>query len=148
MINTPVKGQKAVLTSDFASTYNEFKTGTKEKRSYDLNFNEIETPKRCQMYIPIKDRILRKEEFRHVRNNRARLIDWYLEIFATYGMDWDCFWLTIELVDSLIADFNYVDLSNIHLVGIVCCFICAKFMGKKCLTIRHVEVGLGHRKFS
>lgn len=63
-------------------------------------------------------------------------------------MDWSCFWLTIELIDSLIVQFEYIELNNIHLVGIVCCFITAKLMGKKGLTLRHVEVGLGHSKFS
>lgn len=51
-------------------------------------------------------------------------------------------------MDSLIAKFDYVSQNNIHLVGIVCCFIVAKFLGKTVLTLNHVVAGLGHHKFS
>jgi hypothetical protein len=54
----------------------------------------------------------------------------------------------VELLDSLIADFNCVDLGNIHLVGIVCCFITAKLMGKNYFKLECAVVGLGHNKFT
>ena len=88
MLNTPVKGQKSALVSDFANTHNELKTGMKEKKCCDSNFDELSTPKRYEIYIPIKDRLLRKNEFRQIKNNRVKLLDWYLEIFSTYQLGW------------------------------------------------------------
>jgi hypothetical protein len=147
-MNTPAKASKSVLLTDFECTRNATRAGTEEKSGSSCDWDGMTTPKKCHQFSPFKDRLLRKQEFHLLKNNRARLIDWYLEVFGTYNLGWDCFWLTVELVDSLIADFDYVNLGNIHLVGIVCCFITAKFSGQKSLNLRHVAVGLGHNKFS
>jgi len=56
--------------------------------------------------------------------------------------------MNIELVDLLIADFDYVGLHNIQLVAITSCFITAKLMGSKNLNLRSTCVGLGHSRFS
>lgn len=56
--------------------------------------------------------------------------------------------MTIELLDSLIADLHYARLENLHLTSMVACFIVSKFIGRNPITVRHVVIGMSHRKFS
>ena len=56
--------------------------------------------------------------------------------------------MTVELIDLLIADFNYIELHNIQIVGITSCFITAKLLGKKWFRLESIYRGLGHSKFS
>ena len=147
-MQTPVKSLRTVLTSDFDSTHNIFREATRKKRGENLNLDIESTPRRCEPYVLLKDRPLRKDEFQYIKVNRSKLIDWYLEICATYELGWECFWITVELVDTLIVEFDYLHLGNIHLAGIACVFIGAKFMGKKKLSLYAAFYGIGHEKFS
>ncbi len=76
------------------------------------------------------------------------MIDWFLEICYSYELDWESFWFAVELLDSLIADFKFVHTDNIHLVGMVCCFISAKMKGTTSLRLRHLIVVLGSCKYT
>jgi hypothetical protein len=149
MLRTPVKSSASILISDFENT----RSFSKEPRTHlkheqKLRLYDMPTPKKHDSYAGLKDRALRKNEFLALKNNRAKLIDWYLEIFAHYKLGWECFWMTVELVDLLIADFNYVELNNIEIVAIVSCFITAKLLGKKNLRLECIYIGLGHSKFT
>lgn len=52
------------------------------------------TPKRS-IFVPSSDRFLRLEGLEQLRVNRARLMDWFMEIFAVFGVGWEGFWLTV-----------------------------------------------------
>lgn len=84
----------------------------------------------------------------HIKNNRAKLINWYLEIFSYYELDWTSFWFAVELLDTLIADFNYVSRDNVQIVGVVCCFMAAKMEGFETLNLKKVVREMCRNKFS
>lgn len=79
MIEAPPKNPKVVRVSDFEFTQNQLKsTATLEKKASMSSWDSVPTPKKSGMFLPLRDRTLRRYEFREVKNNRAKLIDWLL----------------------------------------------------------------------
>jgi hypothetical protein len=77
-MHTPNRADKTLPISDFRSTNYNAKSNTLEKRVDHTQLDEAPTPKRNNIFSALRDRPLRKSQFMYIRNNRARLIDWYL----------------------------------------------------------------------
>ncbi len=58
--------------------------------------------------IKSPDRLFNFWGMEHIRINRARMFDWYIEICKVYQQGWQTFWTTRELLDKLIVDKNAV----------------------------------------
>jgi hypothetical protein len=54
----------------------------------------------------------------------------------------------VELLDTLIGDYDYVSLSNIHIVGIACVFISSKYANVCPIKLYEVVDGIAHHRFN
>ena len=79
MLRTPVKSHGSIPITDFENTRSLSKDPrTHLKNAEKLRLYEMPTPKKQDTCGVWEDRVLRKDEFKAVKNNRAKLIDWYL----------------------------------------------------------------------
>lgn len=95
MLNTPPRTSKPYLLSDFQFTHTHQLPLSSLTSPTHQALDQRLTPKRTSVFMPLKDRLLPKNEFKVIKNNRARLIDWFLEIFSAYGLGWECFWMAV-----------------------------------------------------
>lgn len=85
-MNTPIKSQQYHIRTDLAHTQNQKRGLTcDDVQNSDMRMDRQPTQKKCDI---LNDRLLRKNEFKYIKNNRARMIDWFLEIFSTYSLGW------------------------------------------------------------
>ena len=78
MLNTPTKTQNPSLFSKLLSKAAQLIPSTEQKRPLDQQLDEIPTPKKGETYVPLEDRLLRTYAFDHIKQNRAKMMDWYL----------------------------------------------------------------------
>jgi hypothetical protein len=62
----------------------------------------------------------------NIRINRARIIDWLLDVCRAFELRWESYWCAIELLDFMIFVVDFVRVSNIHIVAVTCLFIGSK----------------------
>lgn len=77
MLRTP-KAFKSFRFSDFQQTHGMPKSDSIEKEQSSEDLDNLLTPKRYPIFLPLKDRILPRDEFQRIKNNRARIISWFL----------------------------------------------------------------------
>ena len=90
------------------------------KEPLHLEENKSTTKK----YMRIPDRIINLKAVNKIKINRGRMVSWLFEVFSIYQLGWECFWLCAELLEDLVISYDYVNLNNLHLVGITCIFMC------------------------
>ena len=98
--------------------------------------------------IKSPDKLLNFWGMEHVKINRARIFDWYIEICKVYDQSWQTFWMTRELMDKLIVDKNVVKISNIHLLGAVCFLIASKYHETIPLTVDILHNSVIYKRFT
>lgn len=114
------------------------------KEPLHLEENKSTTKK----YMRIPDRIINLKAINKIKINRGRMINWLFEVFSIYQLGWECFWLCAELLEDLIISYDYVNLENLHIVGITCIFISSKYVNTSPIKLIEVINNISHRHFS
>lgn len=87
-------------------------------------------------------------EVSEVRVNRARMVDWMLEVCDYCQLSWSTYWSAVSLLDLLILEHGFVRVDNIHLVGTVSLFMSSKIHDTNHLRLNNVVEDALHRSYS
>ena len=136
-----------------------FKFNILSKRDLMINMNQI-TEYMVRSYGPELyittvelDSIKREISFlkRHKINSiaRTKMVNWMMEIFASYISEPLSFFLAVEIMDNYLQKTKKLYRDNdIHLIGMVCIFMASKMEDIIPLHMIHIKTKIGHDKFS
>ena len=88
--------------------------------------------------------------FHQIRSSsRTKMVNWMMEIFASYSSEPLTFFLAVEIMDNYLQKskkiFNEKDL---RLIGMVCMYMTSKMEDIIPLHMVHIKTKIGHDKFS
>ncbi len=102
----------------------EIETNLKEYPEIESNFRKID---QNVSFIPWKNSMVEFRKMEHVRINRARLYDWFVEVCKVYNQAWQTLWMAISILDKMIIEKGNIKVENIHLYGTAALFISSKY---------------------
>ena len=77
------------------------------------------------------------------------MVDWMIEVLCSYKCKNQTFFLAVGYMDRYMAKIaDRMEPENIHLLGIACMFLAAKYEEIYPFKMRHVYEKIGHRKLS
>jgi cyclin A len=109
---------------------------------------DLITGEHGQTFIPSSDSMVRFKKMEHVRLNRGRIFDWFVEICATYNQGWQTLWGAMGILDRMIIEKGKVKSSNIHLYGVTSIFMASKYHERKNISLGDIIDKVAHRKFT
>lgn len=71
-------------------------------------------------------RHLRIENPPQLRINRARILDWLLDVCRAFELRWESYWCAVEMLDHLIFEVESVKITNIHMLAVTALFMASK----------------------
>lgn len=74
-----------------------------------------------------EDTLLNFSNIEHVRINRARLYNWFVEVCSVFNQSWQTLWSAIFILDYLIIKKGNIKVENIHLYGSTAFFMASKY---------------------
>ena len=158
-INDMIKYYKDLKKSEEKKETNAFKYNILSKRDMMINMNPI-TEYMVKSYGPELyittvelDSIKREVSFlkkHHIKSSsRTRMVNWMMEIFASYSSEPLSFFLAVEIMDNYLQKTNKVYKENdIHLIGMVSIYMASKMEDIIPLHMIHIKTKIGHDKFS
>ena len=81
---------------------------------------------------------LRVANHPRIKINRARILDWLLDVCCAFQLRWESYWCTIELLDYLIFVIDCVGINNLHLISVTSLFISSKIHETNPPTLRKI----------
>lgn len=98
----------------------------------------------------MKDKLIEVKKFEHVRINRARLYDWFVQVCAVFSQTWNTLWAAIAFLDKIIILKGDVTVDNIHLLGTTVLFMASKYheQDEKRLRLKNIIGSIVHCKFT
>ena len=82
-------------------------------------------------------------------NARTKMVNWMMEIFASYSSEPLSFFLAVEIMDNFLQKTKKVYFDNdIHLIGMVSIYMASKMEDIIPLHMIHIKTKIGHDKFS
>ena len=136
-----------------------FKFNILSKRDLMINMNQI-TEYMVRSYGPELyittvelDSIKREISFlkRHKINSitRTKMVNWMMEIFASYISEPLSFFLAVEIMDNYLQKTKKIyNETDLYLIGIVSIYIASKMEDIIPLHMIHIKTKIGHDKFS
>ena len=81
---------------------------------------------------------------------RGKMVDWMIEVMSSYKTSESCFFLAVELLDSYLLKEETIVVQNkdVHLLGITCMFIAAKYEEVSPISIKTFHSRISHNKFT
>ena len=77
------------------------------------------------------------------------MINWMMEIFASYSSEPLSFFLSVEIMDNYLQKTKKIYYeNNIHLIGMACIYLASKMEDIIPLHMVHIKTKIGHDKFS
>ena len=158
-INDMIKYYKDLKKSEEKRETNAFKYNILSKRDMIINMNPI-TEYMVKSYGPELyittvelDSIKREVSFlkkHHIRSSsRTRMVNWMMEIFASYSSEPLSFFLAVEIMDNYLQKTNKIYNENdIHLIGMVSIYMASKMEDIIPLHMVHIKTKIGHDKFT
>ena len=158
-INDMIKYYKDLKKSEEKRETNAFKYNILSKRDMIINMNPI-TEYMVKLYGPELyittvelDSIKREVSFlkkHHIRSSsRTRMVNWMMEIFASYSSEPLSFFLAVEIMDNYLQKTNKIYNENdIHLIGMVSIYMASKMEDIIPLHMVHIKTKIGHDKFT
>ena len=158
-INDMIKYYKDIKKSEEKKESNAFKYNILSKRDMMINMNPI-TEYMVKSYGPELyittvelDSIKRDVSFlkkHHIKSSsRTRMVNWMMEIFASYASEPLTFFLAVEIMDNYLQKTNKIYNENdMHLIGMVCIYMASKMEDIIPLHMVHIKTKIGHDKFS
>ena len=158
-IKDMIKYYKDIRKSEDKKESNAFKFNILSKRDLIINMNPT-TEYMIKAYGPELyittvelDSIKREVSFlRHHQirsSSRTKMVNWMMEIFASYSSEPLTFFLAVEIMDNYLQKtkiiFNEKDL---HLIGMVSMYMASKMEDIIPLHMVHIKTKIGHDKFS
>lgn len=93
--------------------------------------------------------MVRFKKMEHVKLNRARMMNWLIEVCYSYRQSWQTFWAAISILDMLIIEKGKVKVENIHLYGVTALFMASKYHeAYRILKIESIVEKVVYFKFS
>lgn len=83
----------------------------------------------------------------HVRINRARIIDWFVEICHLFQQSWETLWAAIGILDRMIVETGKVKLQNLHLYGCTALFMASKYHQTAPISLKDLIKKVCHRRY-
>ena len=81
--------------------------------------------------------------------SRTKMINWMMEIFASYSSEPLSFFLSVEIMDNYLQKTKKIYYENdIHLIGMACIYLASKMEDIIPLHMVHIKTKIGHDKFS
>ena len=81
-------------------------------------------------------------------NARTKMVNWMMEIFASYSSEPLSFFLAVEIMDNYLQKSKKIYCQNdIHLIGMVCIYMASKMEDIIPLHMVHIKTKIGHDKF-
>ena len=81
--------------------------------------------------------------------SRTKMINWMMEIFASYSSEPLSFFLSVEIMDNYLQKTKKIYYeNNIHLIGMACIYLASKMEDIIPLHMVHIKTKIGHDKFS
>lgn len=158
-INDMIKYYKDLKKSEDKKEANAFKYNILSKRDMMINMNPI-TEYMVKSYGPELyittvelDSIKREVYFlkkHHIKSSsRTRMVNWMMEIFASYSSEPLSFFLAVEIMDNYLQKCNKIYNENdIHLIGMVSIYMASKMEDIIPLHMVHIKTKIGHDKFT
>ena len=158
-IEDMIKYYKDLRNSEDKKEEKSFKYNILSKRDLMINMNSI-TEFMVKSYGPELymttvelDSIKREVSFlKHHKISpiaRTKMVNWMLEIFASYSSEPLSFFLAVEIMDNYLQKTKKVyDDNDIHLIGMVCIYMASKMEDIIPLHMIHIKTKIGHDKFS
>ena len=158
-INDMIKYYKDLKKSEEKKETNAFKYNILSKRDMMINMNQI-TEYMVKSYGPELyittvelDSIKREVSFlkkHHIKSgSRTRMVNWMMEIFASYASEPLSFFLAVEIMDNYLQKTNKIYNENdIHLIGMVSIYMASKMEDIIPLHMVHIKTKIGHDKFT
>ena len=158
-INDMIKYYKDLKKSEEKKETNAFKYNILSKRDMMINMNLI-TEYMVKSYGPELyittvelDSIKREVSFlkKHLikSSSRTRMVNWMMEIFASYSSEPLSFFLAVEIMDNYLQKTNKIYNENdIHLIGMVSIYMASKMEDIIPLHMVHIKTKIGHDKFT
>ena len=158
-IEDMVKYYKDLRKTEDKKEEKAFKYNILSKRDLMINMNSItEYMVKCygpELYITTVelDSIKRESSFlkRHKinSNSRTKMVNWMMEIFASYSSEPLSFFLAVEIMDNYLQKSKKLYCQNdIHLIGMVSIYMASKMEDIIPLHMIHIKTKIGHDKFS
>jgi Cyclin, N-terminal domain len=122
---------KPDLVSDYAKSIDSYLKQLQQKHQVSGNF--LESHKVSGVY-------------------RAKMVDWMVEVLTAFKCADQTFFIAVSLMDryfnALAAQGQSLELSELHLVGVVCMFMASKYEDVYPLLMKTVFNKIGHAKIS
>ena len=82
-------------------------------------------------------------------SSRTKMVNWMMEIFASYASEPLSFFLAVEIMDNYLQKTKNIYRENdIHLIGMACIYMASKMEDIIPLHMVHIKTKIGHDKFS
>ena len=158
-INDMIKYYKDLKKSEEKKETNAFKYNILSKRDMMINMNPI-TEYMVKSYGPELyittvelDSIKREVSFlkKHLikSSSRTRMVNWMMEIFASYSSEPLSFFLAVEIMDNYLQKTNKIYNENdIHLIGMVSIYMASKMEDIIPLHMVPIKTKIGHDRFT
>jgi hypothetical protein len=84
----------------------------------------------------------------HVRINRGRIFDWFVDICFIFCQSWRTLWSAMVILDKMIIEKGKVIPQNIHLYGMASIFIASKYHETENISLHTIVNCIGHNKYT
>lgn len=98
--------------------------------------------------VPWRDKMMNFTKMDHVRVNRARIHDWFVEVCRNFKQSWQTLWAAISILDELIIEKGKITIQNLHLYGVVSLFMASKYHEPFNISLDEVLNKICHGKFT
>ena len=97
--------------------------------------------------IKREDSFLKHHQIR--TSSRTKMVNWMMEIFASYFSEPLTFFLSVEIMDNYLEKVKkvYSD-KDLHLIGMVSMYLASRMEDIIPLHMKHIKTKIGHNKFS
>ena len=157
-INEMIKYYKDLNKSEDKKESNAFQYNILSKRDLMINMNSV-TEHMVKFYGPElyittveldsikRDQFLKHHQIRS--SSRTKMVNWMMEIFASYSSEPLSFFLAVEIMDNYLQKTKKVHSENdIHLIGMVSIYMASKMEDIIPLHMVHIKSKIGHDKFT
>ena len=112
------------------------------------NDSEFILGEQGQTFVPWTDSMVKFKKMEHIRLNRARILDWFVEVCAIQNQSWQTLWAAMGILDRLIIEKGKIHPSNIHLYGTTALYLASKYHEPERIRLNDIVVRIAHKKFS